>query len=140
MPACQHAEFQACSSYLAAWHAFEGASIVGQHNGGDGIRNGDGDVGREIAKATCGAGAWGDSDSGQDERDAAAKIFSKASGEHVWVRESAARARVWGWCPGRHRRRCRWLSVHRSSSEHECHCEEQQERRRGSNGLVGCHC
>ena len=67
-------------SYLAAWHACEGSIGVGHHNGRR-EGNGDGDVGREIAKASCGAGAWGDLDSGQDENDATAKILSHASSE-----------------------------------------------------------
>lgn len=80
MPACQHAQSQASSSYLAAWNACEGAIGVEHHNRGqDG--NGDDDVGREIAKASCGSGAWGDLDRGEDENDAAAKIVSHASSE-----------------------------------------------------------
>jgi hypothetical protein len=61
------------SSYLGAWHACEGASGVGLHNGGE-EGNGDGDVGREI-NAFRGAGACGDLGRGEDENDAAAKIF-----------------------------------------------------------------
>jgi len=102
---CQHAESQACSSYLGAWHACEGAIGVGHHNGWE-EGNGDGDVGRVIAKASCGAGAWGDLDRGEDERDAAEKIGSHALSERDCVIE-AGRARVLGWCPGRRqRRRC----------------------------------
>jgi hypothetical protein len=68
--------------------------------------NGDGDVGRVIAKASCGAGAWGDLDRGEDERDAAEKIGSHALSERDCVIE-AGRARVLGWCRGRRqRRRC----------------------------------
>jgi hypothetical protein len=58
-------------------HACERALDVGLDNGGQ-QGNGDGGVGREIAKACCGAGAWGDLDRGQDEKDAAKKIIFDA--------------------------------------------------------------
>jgi hypothetical protein len=58
-------------------HACEGAIGIGHHSGGR-HGNGDSDVGREIAKAFRGAGAWGGLDRGEEEKDVMEKIFFHA--------------------------------------------------------------